>query len=304
MPAWFWSAFAALMATVFGGIILFFFIRWWNTPHPRIILGSQSALTVSESAPVDHVAIEQALQNANEQYPPYITPTPTQTTADTPLTSQIGSLTSVFASAARAMNNPMLQVSRDESQRYEKEREEYRANYREALVAREELRRVKESRRLILEIVITNKRNNVENAVVTLHFPDGIIIIPEGDFPEDPKDPYPPVSPRRAIEMLGRFPDISSLSHPTLPEVHKPGNVSGFTIRETESSEVEFSIKHVVHHIPETSCGILFAVFNSFEAVNKFTMSYMIHAENIPRVVRGKIRIKPVKQALPQNRAD
>jgi hypothetical protein len=220
------------------------------------------------------------LEDVEKKYPPYVTAAPKGTTA-------------------WVINGVMSQVSDEEIQRYEKARKKYLDDYSKILRLREELRHSKKSRFLELEIVIKNKRNNIEDACIVLHFPDEVRVVDSEEIPQDLDDPDSPVWPRRLGDMITMIPSLHDLAMPqiNLSEIGTQRNVSGFDIRETKSWEVEFTADYIAHH-SELSCGVLCLIYNAFEEVKPFNMTYTIHATNIPIVIKGKIKIQPVKIGL------
>lgn len=275
-----------IVSAVAGGLIVYFFIIIFKTPRPRVLLGDNTNIAVHEMPEIDKENIISKVQEEKKKYPPYVLQE--QNTADFGM-----------GIAAASLRNVMNQVSENEISRYEKDREQYFSKYEEVLLNNEYLANLKKDRLLTLEIVIKNKRNILENASITLHIPDNMHVISEDEFPGDLEYPDPPIPPRRPSEMLYSFnvPEIS-YRYPKLPEgIGPPQNISGFDIQETNSWEVSLHVKKIEQHT-EIPCGILFVIFNSFGDVNGFTITYSIKADNIPRIKKGRVKIKPKKVPL------
>jgi hypothetical protein len=199
-----------------------------------------------------------------------------------------------FSEARRQLSQP----SEKEIERYDGERYEYFDQYEKYLFYQEELRHARKSRILTLDINIRNKRNNLHHATVRLHFPYGMQIIGKDDLPDELEEPEPPTRPRTTPQMI-RGPYLTPIQMPQMPT---PEDASPFDIKEVDSWEVNFPIDFLMHHSTEPY-GMLYVIFPSFNSVKKFYINYRIHAENIPKVRKGRYKIKPVKIPLSQSDA-
>jgi len=270
--------FASILALHYWGIL--------KAPRPKVILGDRTNLTVAESEEASPEDINRELGGIEQKVPPYTASTGIEGTGLSPI--------------AMAMKQTALQVpSRDEINRYERDRTKYLEDYKEYIALRERIRYAKTSLIIVLDICIKNKRNNVEGLTVDIHLPDDVKVLTEEQYEYELEEPEEPAQPRTTQDILFRGLDIPSqlrsypLSMP-MPGPHK--NVSSFKITESDSSDVQFEVDHIEHHSTE-QCGLLCVLFPSYEDIpNKYTFEWKLKAANIPKKYRkGKLAVKPIK---------
>ena len=74
--------------------------------------------------------------------------------------------------------------------------------------------------------------------------------------------------------------------HIQTPTVTPPGNVSSPNIEETNSYDVDFSVRKLKHNMRE-SCGPFYVVFDSVEDASSFSIDYRINTADLPDDTEG-----------------
>jgi predicted nucleic acid-binding protein len=132
-----------------------------------------------------------------------------------------------------------------------------------------------------------------EDIDIFLHFPDGISVVNEDDFPEPPDTPEPPSRPESAMYRLldlNRSISLPYLGHIAPTPVRPPPNVSSPRIRRTNSYYVEIHVQRIKHKLREPF-DALYVIFESYETAASFHIDYEILAANLPQESSGRLHI-------------
>ena len=189
-------------------------------------------------------------------------------------------------------------ISQEEIDRYNNEVEQYIHVYADFLLRCTKIENLKR-RTIQLDIVLANDGSApAEDVDIYMHFPDGFIILEEHELPHLPDHPEPPVKPRTQMQMITHsinYPihmasmmDLGSYDH---LEGTPPSNVSGPSIKQTNSYDVNVHVQKIKHNLQE-NLDPLFIVFDSYESASSFTIEYTILAANIPHKITGKLHVK------------
>jgi len=126
--------------------------------------------------------------------------------------------------------------------------------------------------------------------LVLLHFPDGMVVTDEEHRPTEPKAPEPPTPPRSQMELLTSHSLVTGLlpfgGRFDLPDIPLKRNVSGPTIRRTNSFEVRFRIEKISQNLT-ARLGALYVLFDTWASARSFKIAWKIHTDSLPRQVEG-----------------
>lgn len=179
--------------------------------------------------------------------------------------------------------------------RYNEELDDYFRAYATYL---EEVADYQEWRRLFfqLEFKLCNVgQAPAEDIDVTIHIPSGPFVSQTFDSKGGPPEPKLPRAPQTMMQRLASLStsprlgfDMSSIVGAVGPR--DPRNVSGPRIKETESYDIEFSVRKLKHAFC-TDLGGVDMWFNDETAVSSMSLSYWIHAANMPEAEEGTLHI-------------
>jgi hypothetical protein len=125
---------------------------------------------------------------------------------------------------------------------------------------------------------------------VSLHFPDGFLMVTKAEYPAQPREPQPPQPMNklaRAMSQLGRsiaFPNFQ------IPSLSGLDNVSGPGLRRTNSYEANYHVPRLKHE-DFGHLGTLLVIFSESEPPFSFPINYRIHAANVPKSIEGKLQV-------------
>lgn len=188
-----------------------------------------------------------------------------------------------------------VRPSKEQWDKYNSELEEFYEKYRNYL-NQDQSHQELVARSIFLDLYIENGGTTPASDVrVNLHFPDGFQLIEYGDFPEEPQKPMAPQEPRAnsLIEMLS----MSNLMQPrpllglnTFERNLEQPNVSGFSIKPTNSFEVNFNVRKVMHGDP-TFLRSLVVIFDSAEDAHSFTVDSKIICDELTEASYRKLHV-------------
>jgi hypothetical protein len=193
----------------------------------------------------------------------------------------------------------LSRISDDERERYNTEVEQYLRAF-EAFLRKDWEVQVRESRALTLELFLANDGGSpAEDIDILLHFPDGFSVFDPAETNNPLACPSPPVEPRpprTASEILAE-----ALLTPTFnaPRLEYPlfdtsdivsGNVSGPSIRRSNSYDVSFHIERLKQNLREAlpAIGIL---FHSDDGAASFKVPFRINAAELPEDETGEVHV-------------
>lgn len=240
---------------------------------------------VSEYDPLTEEVIDAKVEEIKEQYPkkeyqPIQKPENAETVGEI--------LKSMEASMA-----PLSRPSEQQIERYNDRLDDFYEQHRKYLETQEVIKDVK-GRMITLDIVITNTGSApAEDIDVFMHFPDGFRLFSDENLPEmDIDEPQPPKEPKGGFPNIGA--GLAGMTDPArhiqTPTVTPPGNVSSPNIEETNSYEVDFSVRKLKHNMRE-SCGPFYVVFDSAEDASSFSIDYRINTADLPDDTEGKLHV-------------
>lgn len=127
---------------------------------------------------------------------------------------------------------------------------------------------------------------------IDFHIPDGVDVMKERDYPREPKKPEVPY-------LYSYFDFSKSYLHnhswqdfqiPHAQNLPSP-NVSNFTIKKTNSYNMSMSVFKLMH---QTKIDIkpFYIIFGNPEKTQTFAFTYSMIGENIPKRIKGSLRIK------------
>ncbi|TMI93027.1 MAG: hypothetical protein E6H08_11020 [Bacteroidetes bacterium] len=130
---------------------------------------------------------------------------------------------------------------------------------------------------------------------IHLHFPDGFDVLKENDLPKAKKKPEAPYKPKHRLDIQTNFPLLNYA--PVLSSSHIPyigdinSNVSGPTIKRTNSFDVKFHVKNLKHN---QSCTLdpLYLKFDDIDKASGFSIDYKLLLGNLPHPVTGRLHVK------------
>ncbi len=188
-------------------------------------------------------------------------------------------------------------IPEEEIARYNEEVENYLSGYASFILRKNDYENLKR-RTISLDLALANDGTSpAEDIDIYLHFPDGFLLSEEDELPKPPAPPKQPVEPMTQMQQLARsmqynqmvplssyFNSASNVS-PVLPE-----NVSGPSIKRTNSYEVQVHVQKIKHNL-QLPLDPLFVTFDSYKTASSFNIDYRILAANIPREVTGSMHI-------------
>jgi len=243
---------------------------WNNTIDPP-----SSMLTEEE--------INERLAELREEYPP----------KDPPSTEDpSGRANTVSQMIKQLQQMPEFTPPESEYRRYNDDREEYLENYREYLHGINQYKRLI-CRAVSVDVRVLNEGTApAEDIDVSMHFPDGLQLLAEGDLPEHPEEPTPPEPPQKSA-LVPQITD-SGLHTPNIPTTQLPTstsapNVSSPEIEEVSSYRASFHVQRLKHD-REVSFDSLYVVYPSIEDAFSFEVDYQIHSASLPEEETGELQ--------------
>ena len=240
---------------------------------------------VSEYAPLTEEEIDTKVEEIREQYPkkeyqPMQKPENAETVGE-------------ILKSAEASMAPLSRPSEQQIERYNDRLDDFYEEYREYLETQEVIKDVR-GRMITLDIIITNTGSApAEDIDVFMRFPDGFKLFSDENLPEmDIDEPQPPKEPKGGFPNIGA--GLAGMTDPArhiqAPTVTPPGNVSSPNIEETNSYDVDFSVRKLKHNMRE-SCGPFYVVFDSVEDASSFSIDYRINTADLPDDTEGKLHV-------------
>lgn len=272
---------------VIGIICLFLVVpleRYLKAPHPRLMLGAES-LTILSPRTADLAWVDNKMTEVKAAYPEA---RPAQLEVG-PIQDFRKALGVLGASIASGSVPPP-----EEYKRYNRDRLQYFKDLREALIAQEELSAARASRAIEIELILSNRRNQAEGLEVEMHFPDPLKVFSVETFPTTIDLPDPPEPPKPLSS--GLFPNLADFNmtkNLRMPDIGPPPNVGPFDIDELHSVRVRVPVEKL--GVMPLSCGCLVVFYPSYEAAGKVKVPYTITGQNIAKVKKGKLVLKPTK---------
>ncbi|MCK9399625.1 MAG: PIN domain-containing protein [Bacteroidales bacterium] len=140
---------------------------------------------------------------------------------------------------------------------------------------------------IILNIEIINNGNvPAQNIDLYVYFPDGFRLCEKEDYSENELEPAPPELSEYSLAPVDFSKIMRSMPRFTFPDI----NISGFSIKKTNSYEVKDHFNSIKHnHICELTP--LYLTFDRFEEANSFEISYKITAANVVDIEKGTMNI-------------
>jgi rRNA-processing protein FCF1 len=154
------------------------------------------------------------------------------------------------------------------------------------------------TRLLKIDFFISNEGTCPGNDVdIKIHFPDGFKICDEKKLPNRPEEPLAPGIPLTLAESLRQ--SLNNSNYFQIPSTRPyernmvnipPPNISGPSIKKTNSYNVTFhvnSIKHKTNYKLKT----IFLYFYKYSDIKSFSIDYTLLAANYPDKFEGKLNI-------------
>ncbi len=194
-----------------------------------------------------------------------------------------------------------LPISKDDADRYNSSLETFYKSYEAYL---RKLHDYQNKKLLIIEFEIAldnGGRVPAEDVDIHLHFPDGFQLFDgEEDALKAPEPPTPPNQP--GTFGFGNFnlSDFSriGLTHPVMPRVGPPPNVSSPSIKRTNSYDVRSHVNKAKHGYTMRLAKFA-ALFDSYESAGSFKIEYSISAANLPKAANGELSVVTEKDPPP-----
>jgi hypothetical protein len=209
------------------------------------------------------------------------------------LAKALGLDMSSLALGKAAEFDPIAFVSPEEKAKYHEKLEAFYATYQDYLERQIEWRNARQ-RTIKIQLEVRNEGlAPAEEVVVKMHFPDGFQLCGKGELTPEPTPPSAPEKPFPFGEprLLHSGFLVPELRRPQLdPSVFTKSNVSGNSIRQTRSYDVETRVTKINHGFNE-HLDPMFATFHSYEGAKSFVISYEIHAANLPVPERGELHV-------------
>ena len=259
---------------------------------------------VEEERPLAGRALEERLAGQKAKYPPLDLPEPRRNTPlaneqDTPLSRQLrdveGLLEATFPRYAKTT------FSSQEIEDYNRKLENYYQEYKNYLATTQPFRKMRGLTVAVDFIMLNEGAKPGEDIDVHMHLPGGFTPFAEYTLPKPPEPPTPPPKPKTELEKLvaltsPRVPEYMLRGPDFLPGKSAPSNVSGLSIKKTNSHDVKFHVARVKHGTHERVARLFF-VFNRFETASHFTIEYQLNPANLPEPVSGELHVKVIKGA-------
>ena len=155
------------------------------------------------------------------------------------------------------------------------------------------------SRTIQLDVVLVNRGTTPASDIdIYMHLPDGLEVLEE----VDDKVPVEPVAPLRPMSRMEE--SLSQIAQLTLgppaglfdrhlglgPGNAVPRNVSGPTIRRTNSFEVRVHVRDLKHNL-QVTLDPLFVRFETQATAKSFSIDYSLYAANVPNPVSDKLHV-------------
>jgi rRNA-processing protein FCF1 len=190
---------------------------------------------------------------------------------------------------------PLTSISKAEISRYNEDLIAFFGRYEKYIKARTSQTNLF-NRTLELCILLVNDGTApAEDIDISMHFPDGLIIVNEEGLPKPIEEPNPPKEPQTTMQqMQNTFPN--NVEYPVLRNsfdskiITPPSNVSPLSIKRTNSFEVSLHVQKAKHNKPEP-IDPLYVIFDSYETARSFQIEYRIHAANIPQEISGILHV-------------
>lgn len=234
-------------------------------------------LDVEQVEEFDEDAAEEKLDKLRKQYPP----------------ESRGKGDSV---ASGLLQIQVAQISPEEYERYEEDRQRYFEEYEKHLRMQYDLR-VLRRRSSRIEVQVRNDgKVPAKNIEVTLRVPDGPVVLGESDFPTgEPEEPDPPTLPRTRLErsMLssvrpGYLDGLADLyTGPSSLTIG--GDAGGWDISEDNSYTLTREIQQVRQNRGTTLPPFWVMIPEDFEPTG-FSIEYLILADEVPGETIGDLQ--------------
>ena len=192
----------------------------------------------------------------------------------------------------------------EEFARYERERAAFLASYR-ADLARAWEGWCDQHRTFPLIFVLINEGTApAEDIDIAVHIPDGPEV-EEGEWTAPasavpiPPPPRPPSAPRSStaalrelIEQVTRGPHVNGVYLPNLDGLRAvgPRNVSGISVRRTQSYDVDFHVRSLKHNCSVAADPLRGAFPHDVEP-RSFTIHYVLRCATLPSPVEGELHV-------------
>jgi rRNA-processing protein FCF1 len=155
------------------------------------------------------------------------------------------------------------------------------------------------SRTIQLDILLVNRGSTPANDIdIYMHLPDGLEVF-ESFEDEVPVEPIAPSKPMSLMEeSLSQIVQLTMGPSAAMFDRHLgvtardlvPRNVSGPTIRRTNSFEVRIHVRDLKHNL-QTKLDPLFVRFDNLASVKSFPIGYSLYAANVPDAISGKLHV-------------
>jgi hypothetical protein len=130
---------------------------------------------------------------------------------------------------------------------------------------------------------------------ISLHFPDGFLLVEGEDLEPEPEEPDPPRPPRNLFEIQADHfslitPRLHHLYRSDFPTFQPPGNASSPRIEKTESYDVSYTVRRLKHGQTE-ELDPVFVIFEDYSALQSFRITYSVNAANMPEDTSGALDV-------------
>ncbi len=195
--------------------------------------------------------------------------------------------------ALDVLNSQMFALSEDQINRYNSELNEFYEKFKSyalSLYDRASFGYNCCEVKLLLQNIGSSPATDID---IQLHFPDGFNLVDKDGFPIAAKKPEPPRKPKNRFDFyssfsLGELSVISPRHQPNLKQ--SDFNVSGPTIKKTNSFEVSYSIKNLKHN-QSANLETLFLKYDDIKLARGFNIDYKIMVANIPKLLSGQLHV-------------
>lgn len=190
----------------------------------------------------------------------------------------------------------MLIPSSEEVERYKKEVNDYIGKLREYYL--EDWKRKRLGSRIfqLVAHVVNDGTAPAEDLDIFLHFPDGFEMQKTNPYSRELEKPSLPKKPQSLAEKMKDIPvfgfnsdvDIRHLLRPSITQVIP--NVSGPSIKKTNSFDVKFRINKLKHN-HGVSLDPLYLFFSENDEMKSFEVDYKITVGNFPEQISGQLKV-------------
>lgn len=257
------------------------------TPKLKLIFNNRDNIisyTIEQLSSSKETYIDNMLNEIKKKHPiiEYVQEKSPKIDGTTPLTNIAAYINSLSPLAPK----------QEDYDKYNEQLDKYYTRYRKHLYDLF-IYNIQASLKIDLSISLINEGTApAENTDVNLHFPDGFKVLEKDEWKDlKPNPPSPPSKPktRNVINSIN-FPSLNNIYNTPSYSNLKPSNITGISIKKTNSYDVSLNVKYLKHTQNENILDLVI-LFESFEKIKSFSISYSIVAANIPKEEIGTLNV-------------